>query len=87
MLVGCSSYFALFVSGYTFADGVESVGDAAVFDGGFEETHCWLCLGVGCWSRDGWVVGLLLTGCCRVVVVVGFVLDWIDPSERWRVMR
>jgi hypothetical protein len=29
----------------------------------------------------------LLTGCCRVVVVVGFVLDWIDPSERWRVMR
>jgi hypothetical protein len=35
--------FALLVSADTLADGVNGVRDAAVFDAGFEETHCfWL---------------------------------------------
>jgi hypothetical protein len=49
-----------------FADGVHGVGDAAVFDAGFEEAHC-CCLKInrveGCWVGLEWM---------EVVVVV----DW-----------
>lgn len=42
-----SGCFAVMVSGYTFADGVDSVGDAAVLDASLEETHCCVCYSGG----------------------------------------